>query len=130
MSFHITNFVNEHTPESISLYAASVVVLLLNFLALIPFLYFLVRYLMFIQRIMLDAERRAIRAGEKDKYSLWMKIMRFFVRRNNWMLVIMFDFLILLVTPNNVDFIGHIIVLVSGAVLILLTLLYGYIRRS
>ena len=93
----ITNFVNEHTPESISLYAASVVVLLLNFLALIPFLYFLVRYLMFIQRIMLDAERRAIRAGEKDKYSLWMKIMRFFVRRNNWMLVIMFDFLILLV---------------------------------
>ena len=42
----------------------------------------------------------------------------------------MFDFLILLVTPNNVDFIGHIIVLVSGAVLILLTLLYGYIRRS
>ena len=126
----ITEFVNDHTPESMSQYICSIVVLLLNFLALIPSLFFIVRHMMFIQRIMLDAERRAIRAGEKQGYSIGMKIMRFFVRRNNWLLIIIFDFMILLITPNNVDFIGHLIVLISGAVLIVITLLYGFIRRS
>lgn len=126
----ITEFVNAHTPDELSMYASSVVVLLLNFIVLIPFLYFIVRYMTFIQRLMLDAERRAIRAGEKQGYSPGVKIMRFFVRRNNWLLVILFDFIILLITPNNVDFLGHMIVLVAGAAVIVITLLYGYIRRS
>ena len=133
--FIITNadivaFVNDHTPEEISIYMASIVVLLLNFLALIPFLYFIVRYMIFIQRIMLDAERRAIRAGEKNGYSAGVRVMKFLVKRNSWLLVIFFDFIILLVTPNNVDFIGHVIVLVTGAALIIISLLYAYIRRS
>ena len=126
----IVTFVNDHTPESISIYMASIVVLLLNFLVLIPFLYFIVRYMIFIQRIMLDAERRAIRAGEKNGYSLGVRIMKFLVKRNSWLLVIFFDFIILLITPNNVDFLGHIIVLISGAILIIISLLYAYIRRS
>ena len=126
----ITEFVNAHTPDELSMYASSVVVLLLNFIVLIPFLYFIVRYMTFIQRLMLDAERRAIRAGEKQGYSLGVKIMRFFVRRNNWLLVILFDFIILLITPNNVDFLGHMIVLVAGAAVIVVSLLYAYIRRS
>ena len=126
----ITEFVNAHTPDELSMYASSVVVLLLNFIVLIPFLYFIVRYMTFIQRLMLDAERRAIRAGEKQGYSPGVKIMRFFVRRNNWLLVILFDFIILLITPNNVDFLGHMIVLVAGAAVIVISLLYAYIRRS
>ncbi|MBE6526676.1 MAG: cation:proton antiporter [Thermoplasmata archaeon] len=126
----ITEYVNAHTPDELSMYASSIVVLLLNFIVLIPSLYFIVRYMTFIQRIMLDAERRAIRSGEKQGYSLGVKIMRFFVRRNNWLLVILFDFIILLITPNNVDFLGHMIVLVAGAAVIVISLLYAYIRRS
>ncbi len=126
----ITEYVNAHTPDELSMYASSIVVLLLNFIVLIPSLYFIVRYMTFIQRIMLDAERRAIRSGEKQGYSLGVKIMRFFVRRNNWLLVILFDFIILLITPNNVDFLGHMIVLVAGAAVIVVSLLYAYIRRS
>ena len=126
----IIDFINVHTPGNISVYIATIVVMLLNFLILVPFLYFIIRYTKYIMKVMLDAERRAIAAGEKSGHKSVTRFMRNFVKWNTWVVILALDFATLFITPNSVDLWGHVIVLIAGIAVILITMLYTYIRRS
>ena len=115
---------------SFSITLSTVIVMLLNFLVLLPFLYSVTKYMKYVMRVVLDTERRAIAAGEKENYSGVAKIMRFLVNRSNWLITLMLDFVILIITPSSVDLWGHILVLIFGIVLIVFTMIYTYVRRS
>ena len=126
----LAEFVDAHTPTAFSRYYVTVIVMLLNFLVLLPFLYSVTKYMKYVMRVVLDTERRAISAGEKENYSGVAKIMRFLVNRSNWLITLMLDFVILIITPSSVDLWGHILVLIFGIVLIVFTMIYTYVRRS
>lgn len=126
----ISNFVYDHTPQEFNRLLSTALVMLMNFIALMPLLYVVVNYLKYVMKVFLDADRRSIAAGGNGMNPTLRRGMRYYIRRNSIFIAILFDALILLLTPNNIEFIGRILVLVAGVVLVLFAMAYSYVRRS
>lgn len=126
----VADFINEHTPDSISLYITTAVVMLLNFVLLVPILHKTMTNLKYIIRVFLDSERKALAAGKIHARPNTDKLLRGITNTNNWIFVVLLDFIILMITPNEIDLWGHIIVAVAGAVLVAALEIMAYMRRS
>ena len=126
----VADFINEHTPDSISLYITTAVVMLVDFILLVPILHKTVINMKYIIRVFLDSERKALAAGKIHARPNTDKILRGVTNTNNWIFVVLFDFVILMITPNEIDLWGHIIVAVAGAVLVAALEIMAYMRRS
>lgn len=126
----VADFINEHTPDSISLYITTAVVMLVDFVLLVPILHKTVINMKYIIRVFLDSERKALAAGKIHARPNTDKILRGVTNTNNWIFVVLFDFVILMITPNEIDLWGHIIVAVAGAVLVAALEIMAYMRRS
>ncbi len=126
----VADFINEHTPDSISLYITTAVVMLVDFVMLVPILHKTVINMKYIIRVFLDSERKALAAGKIHARPNTDKILRGVTNTNNWIFVVLFDFVILMITPNQIDLWGHIIVAVAGAVLVAALEIMAYMRRS
>ena len=124
------DFINAHTPESISLYVTTSLVLLINFMVLVPILRLTVLNLMYLLRVFLDSERKAIAAGTGKPRPTLDRFLRFIMTVNNWFFIVLFDFAILFFTPNKIDILGHILVAVAGIAIIAFMEIWAYLRRS
>ena len=124
------DFINAHTPESISLYVTTSLVLLINFMVLVPILRLTVLNMMYLLRVFLDSERKAIAAGTGKPRPTLDRFLRFIMTVNNWFFIVLFDFAILFFTPNKIDILGHILVAVAGIAIIAFMEIWAYLRRS
>lgn len=106
------------------------IVMGINFLMLIPVLYTMVFNFKFIERVLLDAERRASAGNTMKRRTLNYRLTKFFVELNGWLLVIFLDFFIILLVPNNVSFLGHLVVAAVASLILVLIYAYSYFRRS
>ncbi len=126
----MADFINTHTPESISLYVTTASVMLLNFLALVPLLYFLMQNVKYLVRVYINSARKAVAAGKGNPRSTAVAILKKLIGINNWFFIVAFDFLILMFTPNSIDFYGHIIVAAIGIAILALVETVAMLRRS
>ncbi|MCQ2079618.1 MAG: cation:proton antiporter [archaeon] len=126
----VTEFIDAHTPETVSRYIATAIVMTLNFVILVPFLYKMCQSIKYLFRVYLDSERKALAAGKGHPHTTVDRFLRYIMSVNNWIFVVLFDFLILFFTPNQIDLIGHIIVAVAGVIIVAILQILAYMRRS
>lgn len=126
----VSHFINEHTPDSISLYITTGVVMLINFVVLVPIIHKTMINLKYLIRVFLDSERKAVAAGKIRSRPNTDKILRGITNTNDWIFVVLIDFLILMCTPNQIDLWGHVVVAVAGAVIVAVLEIMAYMRRS
>lgn len=126
---YIAEFINLNTSEAVSIGTATLFAMTLNFIALIPLTYKMVFNLSFIEKVMLDSNRRAKEAGRKSGRIVTSKAATAFVELNIWVLAILIDFLIVLVVPNEISLLGHLLVLAVGVAIIAGAQLLLYINR-
>ncbi|MDR2846508.1 MAG: cation:proton antiporter [Candidatus Methanoplasma sp.] len=101
-----------------------VLVLAVNFAALAIPLYNLVKNVKFLEKIVIDVERRAQKSGEGDLQRPSIRFYKKFIKINNWAIVFIIDFLILSIVPNSLGFWEHIVALVAGVSMIIALYLY------
>jgi CPA2 family monovalent cation:H+ antiporter-2 len=104
------------------------IVMSVNFVAIAIPLYNLMKNLKFVEKVIIDSERRAEAKGEGDLQRRSIKFHKMFVRINNWVLVFIIDFVILIVVPNGIGLMDHILAMVAGIVIILF--IYLHRRRT
>ena len=126
----LAEFLNEHTPASVSLYLTTTLVLLLDFLVLVPIMHQLVKNLNFLLRVFLDSQRKAVAAGTLRPRPRLTRFLRFVMTANRWIFIVLFDFLVLLLTPNNIDPWAHVLVAIAGVTIIATLEVIAYLRRS
>jgi len=126
----LAEFFNEHTPESVSLYLTTTLVLLIDFLVLVPIMHQLVKNLHFLLRVYLDSQRKAVAAGTLRPRPKLTRLLRFVMTVNRWIFIVLFDFLALLLTPNNIDPWAHVLVAIAGVAIIATLEVIAYLRRS
>ena len=124
----MSNFLYNNTGGSIPYTLCNTIVLAINFVAIAIPLYNLVKHLKFVEKVLIDAERRAEERGEGNLQRRSIKFYKAFVRVNNWALVFVSAFVILAAVPNSADLIEHVFAMVIGIVIILLT--YAFKHRS
>lgn len=126
----MADFINDNTPDSISLYVTTAIVMLIDFIILVPIIHKTLTNLKYIIRVFLDSERKAVAAGTGHTRPNTDRILRGFMNINDWIFVVLFDFAVLICTPNDIDLWGHIIVAVAGIVIIAVLEILAYLRRS
>ena len=126
----LAEFFNEHTPEFVSLYLTTTLVLLIDFLVLAPIMHQLVKNLHFLLRVYLDSQRKAVAAGTLKPHPKLTRLLRFVMTANRWIFIVLFDFLALLLTPNNIDPWAHVLVAIAGVAIIATLEVIAYLRRS
>lgn len=126
----LAEFFNDHTPESVSLYLTTTLVLLIDFLVLAPIMHQLVKNLHFLLRVYLDSQRKAVAAGTLRPHPKLTRLLRFVMTANRWIFIVLFDFLALLLTPNNIDPWAHVLVAIAGVAIIATLEVIAYLRRS
>ncbi|MCQ2071151.1 MAG: cation:proton antiporter [archaeon] len=129
-SHMLADFIDAHTSADITNSMAMLMVLLLNFIVLVPLLYTFMKNVRFLFRVMLDTNRRASKAGQAIRNTYTMRFMRYVLNMNNWVAIILLNFAIMFVTPNDVDFVGHVIVTMLGVAIMCLFEIVRYYRRS
>ena len=92
------------------------IVLAVQFLIYLVPLYLIVNNVKFAEKVMLDKERRAERLGIGDLDSRTSRFHRSMVRTNTWLMVLLFDLLILAVMMINIDVWTHLIGVLSGLI--------------
>lgn len=123
----ITNFIH-HNMSFLSFSMCYTIVLLVNFVVVAIPLYDLIKNLKFVEKVFIDAERKAEEKGEGDLQRRSIRFHKAFVRINNWVLVFLIDFLILIVVPSNVGLMEHVYAMIGGIAIILV--IYAYKRNS
>lgn len=126
----VAHFINEHTPDSISLYITTAVIMLVNFVILVPILHKTMKNLKYIIRVFLDSERKALAAGKIRARPKTDKVLRGITHTDDWIFIVLLDFLILMLTPNEIDLWGHVIVAVAGIIIVAVLEIMAYMRRS
>ncbi|MCL1811723.1 MAG: cation:proton antiporter [Methanomassiliicoccaceae archaeon] len=104
------------------------VVLAVNFVAIAIPLYNLIKNLKFVEKVLIDAERRAEARGEGNLQRRSIKFHKVFVRINNWALVFTIAFVIMILVPTSIGLIEHILAMLGGIGIILL--IYAYKHRT
>lgn len=127
----ITSFVSEFL--NISIGASYSMVLFLNFMVLLYPLYFVVTNVKFLEKVIIEMERRAaskiISEDKEKKERKYVTFFKSFVKINDWVLVFLIDFFLLMIVPNNVDFIGHFLVALSGFAILLAYYVLKYWKK-
>ena len=124
----IADFIYDNTGGGISRTICDTIVLAINFVAIAIPLYSLVKHLKFVEKVLIDSERRAEERGEGNLQKRTIKFHKAFVRMNNWVLVIVSAFAILILVPSSVGLIEHIIAMMVGIGVIVL--IYAFRSRS
>ena len=123
----MTDFLYNNTGGGIPQSMCYMVVLAINFVAIAIPLYSLVKHLKFVEKVLIDAERRAEARGEGNLQRRSIKFYKAFVRINNWALVFVSAFVILIIVPSSVGLIEHIFAMLVGIVIIVL--IYAFKRK-
>jgi CPA2 family monovalent cation:H+ antiporter-2 len=127
----MTDFLHTHMERLEHAYCYTIV-LGVNFVAISVPLYDLIKNLKFVEKVYIDAERRAEARGEGDLQRRAIRLQKAFVRINNWLLVFGIAFAILvikaLIVPSDVGFTEHILAMLGGIGVILL--IYAYRRKT
>ncbi|MCL2148465.1 MAG: cation:proton antiporter [Methanomassiliicoccaceae archaeon] len=123
----LTNFLFGNLG-SLSYSACYTIVLAVNFVAVAIPLYSLIKHLKFVEKVLIDSERKAEAKGEGNLQRRSIRFYKAFVRINNWALVFMIDFLILIIVPNSLGFVEHILAMLGGIAIILV--IYAYKHRD
>lgn len=110
--------------------ASNIIILFIDFLILMIPLYPLARNMKFLEKFMLDVERRAEEMGHGNLRSRWARIHKEALRVNIWMIVFFLDFVILMIIPNNVRFMDHLLVTASGIIMIAVLYFLRYWNKS
>ena len=115
---------------SIPISACYTIVLAVNFVAIAIPLYDLIKNLKFVEKVLIDAERKAEAIGEGNLQRRSIKFYKMFIRINNWTLVFIIAFVILILVPSNTGLIGlaeHLLAMLGGIGIILL--IYAFKHR-
>jgi len=121
---NITDFLHGHLGGILSFSWCQTIVLSINFLALSVPLYDLIKNLKFVEKVLIDIERKAEARGEGNLQRRSMRFYRAFIRINNWAFVFVLAFVILLVVPNDISFTNHMMAMAICALVILLIYIY------
>ncbi|MCL2510017.1 MAG: cation:proton antiporter, partial [Methanomassiliicoccaceae archaeon] len=116
----MTDFFYNNVGEEFSYTFCYTVILAVNFVALAIPLYSLVKHLKFVEKVLIDAERRAEARGEGNLQRRSIRLYKSFVRINNWAIVFVCAFVILIIVPSSGGLIEHIIAMLFGIVVIVL----------
>ena len=123
----MTLFIQDNI-ESLSASSGYTIVLAVNFVAIAIPLYDLIKNLKFVEKVLIDAERKAEARGEGNLQRRSIKFFKIFIRINNWTLVFLIDFIILIAVPSRVGLVDHILAMLGGIGIILL--IYAYRHRK
>jgi CPA2 family monovalent cation:H+ antiporter-2 len=123
----MTNFLYNNMG-SLSYQMCYTIVLVVNFVAIAIPLYDLIKNLKFVEKVLIETERRAETKGEGSLQRRTIKFHRAFVRINNWALVFLIAFVILILVPNSIGLVEHILAMLGGIGVILL--IYAYKHKS
>ena len=126
----VADFINAHTPESVSLYLTTTLILLLDFLVLVPIMHQTVMNIKYLLRVFLDSERKAVAAGTGKTRPRLDRFLRFVMTVNDWFFIVLFDFAVLFFTPNHIDPWAHVLVAIMGVAIIAVLEIIAYMRRS
>ena len=116
----ITEFLYSNMGGGLTQSSCYTIVLAINFVAIAIPLYSLVKHIKFVEKVLIDAERRAEARGEGNLQRRSIKFYKAFVRINNWALVFVSAFVILIIVPSNVGLIEHIFAMLFGIMVIVL----------
>lgn len=130
MTPYLAQFLYDNTSEAITTYYSTMIIMIINFIVLIPIIYRLVFNFKFIERVMLDSERKAAEAGTGNIQSRTAKLMKFLIEMNAWIMIIAIDFIIILIMPNEVSLLDHLVVAVAGTLLVAILYLIRYLKRK
>ena len=126
----LADIINNNTPESIRLYLIITLVMLLDFLLLVPVLYRTMVNATYLAKVYINSARKAVSAGKDNAHSPVISLMKSMIKVNSWVYVVSFDILILLVTPNSLDLFGHFVVAAAGILIVALAQAILMIRKS
>ena len=126
----LANLINNNTPEMVSMYITITVVMLLNFLILVPVLYRTVQNANYLAKVYVNSARKAVAAGKGNPNSPIVSLMKLMIKVNSWIYVVAFDILLLMVTPNELDLFGHFIAAAAGILVVATVQAIMMIRRS
>lgn len=110
----LANFLLENIGGSITPTICYTIVLAVNFIAVAALLYNLVNNLKYLGKVIINIERKAEETGKGDLQRRIIKFYRVFVRVNSWMLVIVISFTILLLVPNSIGIMEHVLAMFGG----------------
>ncbi|MBO4502545.1 MAG: cation:proton antiporter [Candidatus Methanomethylophilus sp.] len=126
----LADIINDNTPEALSKYIIITVVMLLNYLLLVPFLYRAVLNANYLAKVYVNSARKAVAAGKSTPHSPIVSLMKAMIKVNKWIYIVAFDIIILLVTPNQLDLFGHFVVAAAGVLIVALAQAILMMRRS
>jgi len=121
---NITEFFYGHLGGVLSFSWCQTIVLTLNFLTLSVPLYDFIKNLKFVEKVLIDVERKAEARGEGNLQRRSMRFYRAFIRINNWAFVFVLAFIILLIVPNDIGFWNHMISMALCALVVLFIYIY------
>ncbi len=124
----MTRIIFENT--SLSYYNCYIIVLFLNFLILLLPLYEIIKNIKFVEKVMVDIERRAEAIGKGNLKRRQIRVFQEFIKVNTWLVVFFADFIFLMAVPNNVEFWDHFLVMLGGSLVVLAIYFYKYWIRS
>jgi len=124
----MTNFLYRNVGEVIPYNACYTIVLGVNFVAVAIPLYSLIKHLKFVEKVLIDSERKAEARGEGNLQRRSIKFYKVFVRINNWVLVFTLTFVVLIIVPSGIGLWEHIVAMLFGIGIILL--IYAFRHRS
>jgi CPA2 family monovalent cation:H+ antiporter-2 len=100
------------------------IIMAVNFVAIAIPLYSLIKNLKFVEKVLIDSERKAEAKGEGNLKRRSIRFHKAFVRINNWALVFLIAFVILIVVPNGIGLTEHILAMLVGIAVILFIHVY------
>ncbi|MCL2296605.1 MAG: cation:proton antiporter [Methanomassiliicoccaceae archaeon] len=124
----MTDFIYENIGGNVTYGICYTIVLAINFVAIAIPLYSLIKHLKFVEKVLIDSERKAEARGEGNLQRRVIKFYKAFVRINNWVLVFIFAFVILILVPSSVGLVEHILAMLGGIGIIVL--IYAFRSRS
>jgi len=127
--FLYTHIESNMNPASLKTLCFTIV-LAVNFVAIAIPLYDLVKNLKFVEKVYIDAERRAEAKGEGNLQRRTIRFYKAFIRVNNWTIVFLIAFAILIIVPTGggLMLIEHFVAMLFAVGVILL--IYAYRRGT
>ena len=124
-STELAEFINRNTVASITLELSHTIVLMIDFVVVAVILYRVVKNLKFVGKVLLDVERKAGVLSKPKRAT--MKVQKAFIRANNWALVLVITFIIIVLVPNGAGITEHILAMLGGMGIIGLFYAYKHI---
>lgn len=127
----VADFFNSQTPDTFDLHLITIMILVLNFVILVPLILKMINNSKYLFRVFLDSERKAASNGTATAaHGTVSKLIKLLLRVNNWVLMVMINFVVLTLTPSSIDFYGHLIVTLAGILVVSVLQIISYLRRS